>query len=355
MPKVSILLPNLNSQPYIEMRIRSILEQTFTDWELIVVDSYSDDGSWEYIQKCAKNDNRIKLYQSEVRGIYINFNKCINLANGEYVYFATSDDTMGPTFVKKMVNALDECPGCDLAHCKLTIIDENNHPVSRKWDDFFIVRYFGELINQKHIRLAPHDALLHFSGITAYTSLTQILIRKRLFDKIGLFLTNFGSIADYEWYMRATLITNTVHVPEYLATWRVHQNQATGDKSLNKAKASGQFIKMARHAIKIAKRLNPSILKGFNLKELRYILEKEELYYEIKGQKSRLMRGLIFLKWLLINHRLVQELYKAKLEYKNFVSQHQFLDFIKKMIKKYGMEKNCIIIDNKKRIFKDAK
>jgi glycosyltransferase involved in cell wall biosynthesis len=347
MPKVSILLPNLNSQPYIEMRMRSILEQAFTDWELIVVDSYSDDGSWEYIQKCAKNDNRIKLYQSEVRGIYINFNKCIDLAKGEYVYFATSDDTMDPTFIKKMVNALDECPGCDLAHCKLTIIDENNNPVSRKWDDFFIVRYFGELINQKHIRLAPHDALLHFSGITAYTSLTQILIRKRLFDKIGLFLTNFGSIADYEWYMRATLIANTIHVPEYLATWRVHQNQATGNNILNRAKASGQFIKMANRAIKIAKKLNPSILSKFNLKELKYILEKEKLYYEIKEKKSKQERRMSFLKFSFINPRLVKEWYKCRKQKKNFVSQEEFLNYIKKLITKYGLSKHLIPIEGK--------
>ena len=51
-PKVSILLPNLNNRRYLDERIDCILNQTFTDWELVIVDNYSDDGAWEFFRNC---------------------------------------------------------------------------------------------------------------------------------------------------------------------------------------------------------------------------------------------------------------------------------------------------------------
>lgn len=343
-PAVSILLPNLNNLPYLEERFRSIQEQTFTDWELIIVDSYSTDGAWEYFQECAKKEKRIKLFQSSERGIYNNFNRCIRLAQGTYIYIATSDDTMAPNALEEMVKALEENPGCDLAHCKLRIIDEDNNISNQKmWDNFFIVRYFGDLINQRHIRKAPHDGVLHFSGITVYTSLTQLLIKRSLFNRIGLFLENYGAQADYEWVMRATLIADTIHVPQYLATWRYHSNQATSENAANIAKASGKFIKMANHAMEIASKQNPALIKPLNIKKLKYILEKEKLYYEIKYSQTKYQQEWAFLKWSIINPRLIKEFKQAKKEKKDFVSQPDFLAYIKKMIVKYHLENNLVV------------
>jgi glycosyltransferase involved in cell wall biosynthesis len=345
--KVSILLPNLNHRKYLETRLQSIWDQTLKDWELVVVDSYSDDGSWEFFRECAKKDKRIRIYQFKERGVYTNFNKCIHLARGEYVYFATSDDSMEPSCLEKMVKTLDEYTQCDIAHCKLRIIDEKDNLTTQvKWDNFFIVRYFGDLINQKHIRLAPHDGLLHLSGITVYTSLTQILTRKKLFDKVGLFLTNFGSIADYEWVMRATFVANTIHIPEYLATWRFHSDQVTNSDAITRAKASGQFLKMANHAMKIAKKMKPSSIKNMEIRELRYILEKEKFYYQIQRETSKWKRGWILFKWLFINYQLLTEWRDEGKQKKNFVDQKAFLINIKKMIKKYGLEKNSMRIED---------
>lgn len=342
-PVVSILLPNLNNRPYLEERIRSIQEQTFADWELIVVDSYSDDGAWEYFQECAQKENRIKLFQSAERGIYNNFNRCIRLAQGKYVYIATSDDTMAPNALEEMVKALEENPGCDLAHCKLRIIDEDNNISDQKlWDNFFIVRYFGDLINQTHIRKAPHDGVLHFSGITVYTSLTQLLIKRSLFDRIGLFLENYGAPADYEWGMRATLIADTVHVPQYLATWRYHSKQATSENAANIAKASGKFIKMANHALEIARKQNPILIRPLNIKKLKYILEKEKLYYEIKTSQTKCRQKWTILKWSIINPHLLLEFKRNNEKNKDFVSQQDFLAYIKKMIAEHQLDKNLI-------------
>jgi len=62
--KVSILLPNLNNRQFLDERFQSILNQTFSDWELIVIDNYSNDGAWKLIQNFAKKDQRIKISQT---------------------------------------------------------------------------------------------------------------------------------------------------------------------------------------------------------------------------------------------------------------------------------------------------
>ena len=70
-PVVSICLPNLNNRPYLEERLQTILAQTFSDWELIVYDNYSDDGAWELLQaeaqQRAKNPNRTSSARRDVR------------------------------------------------------------------------------------------------------------------------------------------------------------------------------------------------------------------------------------------------------------------------------------------------
>src|SRR5215470_560971 len=107
-PLVSICVPNLNTLRFLEERFDTIFNQTFHDWELFVFDSYSDDGSWEFIQELAKKRQRMRTAQGPREGPYPAWNECLRRTTGEYVYFATSDDAMAPEFLEKMVAALDE-------------------------------------------------------------------------------------------------------------------------------------------------------------------------------------------------------------------------------------------------------
>ena len=344
-PRVSILLPNLNNRPYLDERIRTITDQTFSDWELIVVDNYSDDGAWKFFQECAKKDPRIKISQAPREGMYANWNNCIRLAKGEYVYIATSDDTMSPNFLEIMVTSLDEYPGCDLAHCKLKIIDENGDPhPALNWDKFYSTVYFGELINKRHIRAAPHDGLLHCGVRTVYTSITQLLIRRCLFDKVGLFLTDYGSIADFEWEMRASLVADTIHVPGYLATWRVHREQGTSLDFIDSSKHRQKFMELMDHALNSAQKSKPGLLDGINKKELKYLYRKEKFKAEIKEQKNNIYRYMICLKWLLSDPRILLEFmhWRCKRSGKPFISPLEPLDFTRKILTKYNLHRNII-------------
>ena len=85
----------------------------------------------------------------------------------------------------------------------------------------------GPLLDRSHIRRAPFDGLLHLSGRSVYISITQLLIRRSLFDRIGLFESTWGSVGDFNWSMRAGLAASTVHVADTWGGWRLHAAQAT--------------------------------------------------------------------------------------------------------------------------------
>ena len=145
---------------------------------------------------------------------------CIREARGRYVYIATSDDTMPPDCLGTLVAALDTHPDCDLAHCPLRAVDENGRDIPALGNSWSHGSMFGQssgpLVSTMHVRLAPFDGLLHLLGGSVYTSITQLLIRRSLFERIGCFQAMWGSVGDFNWTMRAGLVANTVHVPD---TW----------------------------------------------------------------------------------------------------------------------------------------
>jgi glycosyltransferase involved in cell wall biosynthesis len=238
---ISILLPNLNNRPFLEERIESVFKQTIDKWELVIVDNFSEDGAWEFFKQLAAKDPRIRARQAPREGMYANWNNCIRMAKGKYVYIATSDDTMAEDCLEKLSKALVQHPECGLAHCPLKLFDQHSKEIADNWwwQDIF-AQSAGDLIHRRHIRKAPFDGLLHLAGRTVYISITQLLIQRSLFETVGLFPTNRGSIGDFQWDMKAALLTDTIHVPDTWGGWRQHENQATarsGRGSLEHLKA----------------------------------------------------------------------------------------------------------------------
>jgi len=262
MPKISILLPNLNHRPFLQERLDCIFGQTFTDWELIVVDNHSDDGAWELFQQQACTEPRLRIFQARREGIYANWNNCLELAQGEFVYIATSDDTMKPDCLKNLLAALESHPECGLAHCCLEVIDEKGNEVegALSWKEQPVPKFFfGSWMDRPHIRTAPHDGILHAATGTVYTSITQMLIRRSVFEHVGSFRNDWGSAGDFEWGMRASLLYSTVHVPEVLASWRRHPGQLTQDQKSAAPENRRKMAEMVSAALHATKALNPRL------------------------------------------------------------------------------------------------
>ena len=116
-------------------------------------------------------------------------------------------------------------------------------------------RSSGSLINRMHVRRAPFDGLLHLTGQSVYISTTQLLVRRSVFKKIGLFEPRWGSVGDFAWNMLAGLIFNVIHVPATWGGWRVHSSQAT----------AGAGLGLGHHAAKIDEMVSDALLKVMNI------------------------------------------------------------------------------------------
>ena len=327
-PLVSIVLPNLNYFPFLYERVGSISSQTHSNWECIVIDGYSTDGSWEFFTKTATLDPRFRIYQELPRGIYDAWNKGIKRAKGEFVYIATSDDTMRPDFLEKMLAALEACPSAGIAHCCLTLIDVNGKPLPKneQWRQWRKVRFYGDWIQKYHIRKVPYDAIMHSVYTTVYTSITQLLIRKKLINKIGWFENHYGAIGDFEWGLRASLSTDTIHVPLFLTSWRYHKDQATDSAFRKSSNYFDQLVKMTGAAIKKSNRkwIRENDFKGYYFSRYLSRLSKENSSAMVKRRATLLSKGIklspsLMLNYILQKLKLIEKIPKEDSSYAEYL------------------------------------
>jgi glycosyltransferase involved in cell wall biosynthesis len=225
--KISICLPNLNTVRFLPERIRSIRAQTFTEYEVIVCDNFSDDGAYEVFQNYARTDSRVVLSQKPREGLYANWNNCVSLAGGDWIYIATSDDTMKPDCLEKLLEAGLKS-GADVVASPEWMLDEQGNDLPEP-------RHFARRVQAWLQRRPTHGGFLDarrqmLCGMifgTPIISITQFLIRREVFDRTGSFPTMYGSAGDFYWQMKALGMSRWYFHPEPLGAWRVHATQAT--------------------------------------------------------------------------------------------------------------------------------
>jgi glycosyltransferase involved in cell wall biosynthesis len=300
-PRISICTPNLNNLQFLPEWLASVRDQSYARWELIIVDGGSNDGAWEYLFKHSKTEPRMRLYQEPANGIYDGLNSCIRLARGEYIYVSPGDDIIAPNCLERLVAALDGRPDCGLAHCRLQAFGEGSVELNSWWQGSSLFALSsGELLDSAHIRLAPMDGLLHLYGETVYTSLTQLLIRRSLFDNIGFFDDRWGSIGDFHWGMRAGLVTNTVHVPHTWGGWRLHDMQATRTTGLDPSGHRTKIEEMIDDALATCwPRLTPQFQHSLRNGMRHYFINRIRLLNALRHRHTRMARTAFLSKELL--------------------------------------------------------
>jgi len=125
-PLVSIITPSYNAEKYIEETILSVINQTYTNWELIIVDDISTDGTLEIIKDFSAKDSRIKWYElNEKGGASIARNMAIRESSGKYIAFLDADDVWKTEKLEKQVEFM-ETKQCDFSFHNYELINENS-------------------------------------------------------------------------------------------------------------------------------------------------------------------------------------------------------------------------------------
>ena len=124
-PAISITMPAFKAAAFIEETIQSVLNQTFTDFELVIVDDCSPDDTVARIQ--AFDDSRIKLYQNETNTKLIakNRNIALSKAQGRYIAFLDADDLLEPHCLETLYSHLQDHPKCTAVYGNFRKIDED--------------------------------------------------------------------------------------------------------------------------------------------------------------------------------------------------------------------------------------
>ena len=202
-PTVSILMPTRNAGQYLAEALESILGQTFSDYEFLVIDDASTDDTVEILQRYA--DERIRLLEGPGRGLAAALNYGIKTAKGRYIARMDADDVAAPTRLEKQVAYLDHNP--EIGVCG-TIFQE------------FM---FGDAIHD-HMENVRYADLL--SG--CYIGHPTAMFRRKLFLEHDLFYDESLKYSeDYELWGRAIRVTGLGNVPENLLKYRRHEESAS--------------------------------------------------------------------------------------------------------------------------------
>lgn len=223
-PRISIILSSLNHEQFIAGAIQSILDQTFADFELFIIDDCSEDNSWEIIQ--GFTDSRIIAIRNPVRSrAAFGFNDVIcHHAKGEFIAIHHSDDAWLPEKLEKQLTLMEENPEIGASFTRVSLIDEAGMP-------------FTDSAHFYHSTFKPHNRnrfewLRHFFLEGNCLCHPSLLARRQALIDAGLYDRRLGQITDFDLWVRLCLNHEIHIVDEVLTQFRIRSGEAnqSGDK-----------------------------------------------------------------------------------------------------------------------------
>ncbi|MFW5704359.1 MAG: glycosyltransferase family 2 protein [Nanoarchaeota archaeon] len=211
-PLVSVIMPNYNNEKYLPEAIESILNQTYKNFEFIIIDDCSRDSSWEIIQSYAKKDRRIRAFRND-RNLKIvkTRNKGFKLMSKEskYVAIFDSDDISMPERLDVEVSFLEENSDFGLVGANTLIINEKSKIVSK--------RYY-----ENNFRKLMKNIL--FKSPVAQP---VCMIRRDVLDKVGFYSTDgkFDRSRDFDLWVRIAQVSKVKNLNKFLLKYRVTNTQ----------------------------------------------------------------------------------------------------------------------------------
>jgi len=253
-PRVSVCIPVYNRQEYIGETIDSVLQQTYTDFELIVTDNCSTDNTPQIVQNYARKDKRVTYHKNEhnVGGLG-NLNGAILLARGEYVKPLFSDDKLLPPCLEIFVETMDKHPNVSLITSFTKCIGDSD----RVRESAFFPG-IGQLDGKTHQK----DLLINSNWAGSPSS--TMFRRKDLYT--GLFNYAFTAYCDdLEMWVRLLGAGDAYVVPQILSYLRIHSQQASSTNNIDFAQLKDRLL-LAKLAF-----FSPHIYGNYTKKEKKML------------------------------------------------------------------------------------
>lgn len=228
-PIVSVLMPVYNNERYVSEAVESILAQTFADFEFLIIDDGSTDGSPALLKTYAERDPRIRLVSRPNTGYVVALNEMLATARGEFIARMDSDDVAMPERFERQLGYLNAHPECVMIGSRVLIIDPEGSPLT----------VMGEALTHEEI----DSALMAARGQMVYHP--SIIIRKRSLLEVGPYREELETAEDLDLFLRLAEVGRIANLAEPLLKYREHIGKVGHVRAARQAETCRRVLEAA--------------------------------------------------------------------------------------------------------------
>ncbi len=264
-PTVSVIIPNYNHAEYLPQRIESVLEQTYQDFELIILDDCSEDSSRVVIEQYAAQYSNIQtIYNTANSGSpFAQWNRGVEMARGKYVWIAESDDYADPQFLNTLIEPLNTHSNIGLAYSQSNIVDNMGQILgtAEEWtNDLDRQRWKVEFIN------SGFDECRYLLYKNTIPNASAVLFRKSNFLEIGGGNTTLKKVGDWLVWMKMTQVSDVYFTPQPLNYFRNHtqttRNMNNPDTTLRRIYEEYYVVSFGLNRISLGQKEQKQVLQS---------------------------------------------------------------------------------------------
>lgn len=219
LPVVSVAICCYNSERYLDQTIQGVINQTMKDWELIIVNDGSCDSTEDIIKYYINNGQNIIYHRQENQGFGAARNKCVELANSDYIAIIDHDDICLPNRLEVQINSAKKYPQAALFFSNSEHFLDDGTIIKKQFDSFDI--------DPCTMKLSSGSAAENLLYYGCFIDSETVLFRKDAAIKVGGFDSTYKYIVDYDFFLRIGENYDIVCDSHVLAQWRVHPGQAS--------------------------------------------------------------------------------------------------------------------------------
>ena len=260
---VSVIIPNYNHAPFLKERIDSVLNQTYDNFEVIILDDKSTDNSREVIENYRNHPKISHIAYNEVNSgsTFKQWQKGFELAKGDYIWIAESDDVAHPDFLKKLIAAIDGDKDVVLAASGITLIDEEGKILG--YESISKSKYIRKYSSKQFIR---ENMLIGNHLLNA----SSAIFRKDIISKIPQNYTKLKASGDYLFWVEIANMGKIVEIPDKLDYFRRSSTTVTPRLyASGKAFEESKIVFSRLQEFGYAKGLYKNLIVGFRMNQIK--------------------------------------------------------------------------------------
>ena len=227
---ISIVTASYNYEKYIKETIESILNQSYADWELIIVDDGSKDNSINVIQEYCNKDSRIKLYtheNNENRGLAETLKLGISKSSGEYVAFLESDDTWDKDCLFHKIQAIEKCPNASVYVNDVNLFGDEQFVNEYKTKQY---KYF---LKQKELFLNEKFDIKEFLQNNYIPTFSCVTVKKEYIENSDFVSPSKPNLDWFLWVQILLMNSEMVYIQSKDTNWRIHKDSYISARNKN--------------------------------------------------------------------------------------------------------------------------